>query len=230
MATVFISYRRADAGDMAGRLADRLKTLPQVDEVFLDVESISFGEDFADKIANVIRRSDICLILIGPEWHGPQSGEAGPRIKEDGDFVHMEAAMALAGDIRVMPVLLHGAGMPSMDVLPDDLSALPRLNAFPVRTEFFGQDAELLFDQMFGADREKPGVSPVERVARRGVGALMGGGLAVFFGIVGLVILNLTTGKSLDALFDYQAAPTFAVMAGVPVLGAILGGLFLNRR
>jgi hypothetical protein len=222
MADIFISYRRSDAGDIAGRIADHLRELPQVDSVFLDVESIGYGEDFVDKINHVISRSETCLLLIGPDWVGPREG-AEPRIRDENDFVRMEAAAALAGDINVIPVLLKENTMPTADMLPPDLQDLPRRNAFPLRTAFFAQDIEVLFDDMFGKDRILPGTSLATRLGRRAVKGVIWALMAALLLFAFTFILKVTTDRSLDSLFNYSKAVTLAVMAGVPLLGFLFG-------
>ena len=41
---VFISYRRSDTQDLAGRIADRIRAVPEVDHVFIDVDGIEPGQ------------------------------------------------------------------------------------------------------------------------------------------------------------------------------------------
>lgn len=229
MADVFISYRRADASDVAGRIADRLKELPQVDRVFLDVESIGYGEDFIDKINHVIGRSAICLLLIGSEWVGRRD-TGSLRIQEDGDFVRMEAMAAMNGKVKVIPVLLNDASMPTERELPPELVDLTRRNAFPLRTTFFSQDIEVLFDDMFGQNREKPGASLVSRIVRRSVGGVIWGAIAGALLFAFTFILKLVTGKSLNALFDYNNEATALVMLSVPLVGFLVGFWWRGRR
>jgi hypothetical protein len=47
---VFISYRRQEASGMAGRLYDRLADRFGDDQVFMDVDTIALGVDFAEVI------------------------------------------------------------------------------------------------------------------------------------------------------------------------------------
>jgi hypothetical protein len=68
---VFISYRREDTADAAGRVYDRLSRLLSKSNVFFDVSTISGGEDFKEKIVSAIGRSDAALIFIGREWLAP---------------------------------------------------------------------------------------------------------------------------------------------------------------
>jgi hypothetical protein len=58
---VFISYRREDTAAAAGRVYDRLSRLLAKPNVFFDVSTIGGGEDFAQKIASEISKSDATL-------------------------------------------------------------------------------------------------------------------------------------------------------------------------
>jgi hypothetical protein len=40
---VFVSYRRSDTQDLAGRLVDRLRAVPEISFVFFDVQTIAAG-------------------------------------------------------------------------------------------------------------------------------------------------------------------------------------------
>ena len=225
MTNVFISYRRDDAGDTAGRIADRLRALPQVDDVFLDVESISYGEDFIDKINHVISECEYCLLLMGPRWDGPRDGQLS-RIMEDDDFVRMEARAVLTSNIKVIPILLRDAPMPSAENLPSELAELTRRNAFPLRTSFFAQDIEILFDDMFGKGRARPGQSMVSKIGRLLTGGLIGGLIGGALLIAFAFALKLATGNSMSALFGYNREATALVMLAVPVVGFAIGAWF----
>jgi len=50
MAGIFISYRREDSGGHAGRLCDRLTARFGEDRVFLDIQDIRPGQNFATSI------------------------------------------------------------------------------------------------------------------------------------------------------------------------------------
>ena len=65
---IFISYRRTDAAHVAGRLADRLLDRDHKENVFLDVQSILPGRDFAEAVDEAIGTCDVLLALISPKW------------------------------------------------------------------------------------------------------------------------------------------------------------------
>ena len=65
MARVFISYRRTDNPDAAGRLYDRLRPEFGDDSVFFDVDTIPVGTDFSTHIETVLADCDVVLAVIG---------------------------------------------------------------------------------------------------------------------------------------------------------------------
>ena len=99
---VFISYRRNDTQDLAGRIADRIRAVPQVDHVFIDVDGIEPGADFASKIRRALADSAVCILLIGSNWRGVREQGGTARIFEDRDFVRLEASGALASELKSM--------------------------------------------------------------------------------------------------------------------------------
>ena len=65
---IFISYRRQDASHLAGRLYDRLADTFGEAQIFMDVDTIDLGRDFAEVIAGAIGSCQVLLALIGPRW------------------------------------------------------------------------------------------------------------------------------------------------------------------
>ena len=113
---VFVSYRRADTANQAAWLADRLAAHYGRPQVISDVDSIQLGNDFAEVIAAAVTSCDALLVLIGHQW---LAAVAGPV-----DFVRVEIESALTRGIRVIPVLVDGARMPTAAELPPSLAML----------------------------------------------------------------------------------------------------------
>jgi TIR domain-containing protein len=65
---VFLSYRREETRRIAGRLADRLTDRLGSTQVFMDVDTIEPGADFAAAIAREVASCDVLIALIGPTW------------------------------------------------------------------------------------------------------------------------------------------------------------------
>jgi hypothetical protein len=79
------------------------------------------------KLENV----DVLLAVIGPRWLDATDKKTGKRRLDDpNDLVRTEIATALRRGIRVVPVLVGEATLPSAEELPDDLKKLLRRNAY----------------------------------------------------------------------------------------------------
>ena len=147
---VFVSYRRADSQATAGRLAQFLDGISGVDDVFLDVDGISPGENFEQKIQQTLDKVSHVFVLIGPQWAGTSGGKELARIFESDDMVRRETLLALGSRARVIPILLDGTRMPGPKELPAELKALSTINAFELRTAHFDADMDTLLDSLLG--------------------------------------------------------------------------------
>jgi TIR domain len=134
---VFISYRREDASWPARWLADRLTARFGPGVVFQDVESIGPGDDFAAEIEAAVAACSVLLAVMGPRWLGVEEG-GGRRLDDPDDWVRLEVEAAISRGVRVIPVLVDGARMPSAGELPPSLSSITRRQAVvldPVRLD-----------------------------------------------------------------------------------------------
>jgi MinD-like ATPase involved in chromosome partitioning or flagellar assembly len=123
---IYISYRRSDSADEAGRISDALRARFGTERVFfLDVDSIRPGEDFRKAINKTVAAADVMLVVIGPNWLGANP----PRLNNPYDFVRIELEAALARDMPVIPVLVGGAQVPLASALPADIQSLAQRNA-----------------------------------------------------------------------------------------------------
>ena len=112
MARVFISYRRSETRWAAGRLYDRLAEVIGREHLFFDVSDIEPGEDFVQRIREIVGACDVLIALIRPTWSAVQDGSGKPRLMNPRDLVRIEIASALQRNIRVIPILIDGAVMP----------------------------------------------------------------------------------------------------------------------
>lgn len=227
---VFISYRRADTRDFAGRLADRLRTSPGIGEVFIDVAGIEPGADFQSRIEGALADSAVCLVVIGHEWAGPGGVNPGGRLHDAEDFVRLEVRAALANGMRVLPVLIHGAGMPRAEDLPPDIRALARLQAVTIRHDSFDRDAAYLTDVIL--KRRKPSTfgayarrHPVQAAVLRALTGFVTAAVAL---VLAAAVQNAVTGKSLDQLLGGRG-PVLLVIVLILATGA-LAPVVMGRR
>ena len=126
---IFISYRRVDSGGHALLLRKELSKLLPAVEFFLDVASISAGEDFVEAISAELAGCDLVIAVIGPRWLDARDAAGARRLDHPGDYVRIELETALERGVRIVPALVQGAKMPPPSALPDSLARLARRNA-----------------------------------------------------------------------------------------------------
>jgi hypothetical protein len=68
MPRLFISYRRDDTAYFTDRICDRLAKAFGDCNVFRDIDSISLGSDFRNKIQEALLNVDSVLVVIGNQW------------------------------------------------------------------------------------------------------------------------------------------------------------------
>lgn len=134
---VFISYRRDDTADVAGRISDAMARAFGRKRVFKDVDNLRAGENFGDQIRAVLPRCNVALILIGPGWLDAQDPSDGARRLDDpNDWVRTEIEIALnTPSLDVVPVLVNGAQMPRAGDIPECLRPLLERHAAIVRRD-----------------------------------------------------------------------------------------------
>lgn len=218
---VFISYRRDDTGAVAGRVSDRLRRLIGDANVFFDVSTIGGGDDFEQRIAAALATCDAAAVFIGESWLGASPATGAPRIAEDGDYVRAEIRAALARDIKVVPVLVGAAVMPTEAQLPADIAGLAKRNAMRLRHERFDDDSAALTKALTGLDDSRPGL--VRQLLFAAGGAVAGLALEV----AAALALNGATGKAMAQFIGVEL--TILSFVASALAGALIG-LRLARR
>jgi len=176
---IFISYRRDDSAGYARALYDRLVQHFSKERVFMDVDAIEPGLPFDEAIKSALDQCEVLLVVIGRRWMDKQAG-IGLRINDPKDFVRLEIAAALSRNIRVVPVLLDGASMPTEEELPEPLRELARRNALEVSNSRFGSDTESLILAVRKALGESDGRATLRKLrGSKSVLYWLIGGLAV---------------------------------------------------
>jgi len=217
---VFISYRRSDSAAMAGRIKDNIeKYLPNV-SVFMDVDSIDGGEDFKSRIEQSIAKTNILLVLIGPQW--VFNRERHNRMMDDNDFVRLEVASAIDADVKVYPILLEDSRMPSANDLPNDIQAITALNALEIRHSRFADDLKNCLIKIFEVPESALQGRRIWHYAKSvGIGIGLGAAALVLIAIIN----NLLFGKALDEVLGTEL--TIALIILVPTLLTIY---FIRRK
>ena len=144
MPRIAINYRRDDTSPWAGRLFDRLSAEFGREHVFMDIDHLEPGVDFAEEINRAITQSQVLVVMIGPDWATVKDSKGNRRLDSGMDFVRLEIAAALLGNLRVIPILVGGAVMPALEELPEDLKPLARRHAIEISDLRFHADVDRL--------------------------------------------------------------------------------------
>jgi len=110
----------------------------------MDVDGIEPGVDFVKTLDDQVARCVAFLAVIGPGWTDLKNAEGQRRLDQPNDNVRVEIESALKRDIRVIPVLVDGARMPTAEELPDSLKPLSRRNAVTLSHHRFGTEVDEL--------------------------------------------------------------------------------------
>jgi hypothetical protein len=170
---IFISYRREETAYAAGWLFNRLADRFGPDQVFKDVDSIELGDDFVAAITSAVGSTDVLLALIGDTWLTVSDDHGVRRLDDPEDFVRLEIEAALTRNIRVIPILVDGASMPSDDELPPSLAQLARRQALELSPSRFDFDTSRLLEVLDKtlAEVRHSESEPIRRSAADGRGA-----------------------------------------------------------
>jgi hypothetical protein len=143
---IFLSYRREDATPYARLLKSELTgRFPDV-RVFMDLDAIEPGLDFAEVIEEAVGSCAVLVALIGRQWATLADAEGRRRLDDPDDLVRYEVQTALERGVRVIPVLVDDARPLRRQELPAELHKLARLNALELSSGRYQYDADRLLD------------------------------------------------------------------------------------
>ncbi len=199
MPGVFISYRRSDSSTISGRIYDHLVNVYGEDQVFKDVYDIPAGSDFRKVIEEGIDACEVQLIIIGPNWLNAQATDGSRRLDSPSDFVRIEIEAGLACKvIRLIPVLVGGASMPSAAELPESIRELAYHNAITIRDDpDFRSDIQRLITSL----RLRFTLDQGQVRSRRTI-------LSVLGVVIVLVLLFIGARTLMPSVFTVAAVPT----------------------
>lgn len=140
MSKIFVSYRRADSGSTARRLADTLARTFGPSSVFIDTDSIRSAQNWKDEIDKALQESSIVLVVIGRQWLFLQDEQGRRRLDNDGDWVRAEILAAIKPGRTALPVLVSGASLPSEEALPECLRPLLSSHDYVINEEYWERD------------------------------------------------------------------------------------------
>jgi hypothetical protein len=214
--SIFINYRRDDAGGFAGRLADSLTAYFGPGRVFRDVTGIDYGDDFERVIDEKLAESGALVVVIGERWASVTKPDGTRRLDDPGDYVIREIGSALRGTIPVVPVLIGKASMPRPDELPAGLAELCRHNAMTVTDERWEFDVARLA-KVLAID--VPGSVAQRRLDRLKWLAL---GLLIASGLIATLAFCLTLRGTAPPPASLRAAGFAPIVSAIPFIAIVV--------
>ena len=161
--SVFICYRRSDASGEAAHIADRLSRRYGEGQIFLDVKVIQAGVNYERALERARQGAQVMLTVIGMQWIQSATEAGRRRLDDEADYVRIEIHTALSRGIRLLPILVQGATMPSDQDLPFAIRELAKIQAIPLRHDTFERDFLELqnhIDQTFTVSPSSRAISP----------------------------------------------------------------------
>lgn len=149
--SIFISYRRDDAGPEARAVRDAVDLAFGKGTGFFDTATY-LGAKWPDEIRKGLDRAHTVLAVIGGKWIGADDKWGRRRIDDPADWVRQELIAALASRKRVIPLLVGDASVPPAEALPMPLAGLPQRQAIQLRRDFWDHDIRLLIVQLHEMD------------------------------------------------------------------------------
>jgi len=147
---IFLSYRHQDAAPYARLLQSQLRERFPGVRVFMDLDSIEAGLDFAEVIGEAVDSCAVLMALIGRQWATLADEQGRRRLDDPDDWVRFEIRAALERGVRVIPVLVDGVKPLRQEQLPAELQKLARLNAVDLSYGRYEYDAARLLDLVQG--------------------------------------------------------------------------------
>ena len=114
----------------------------------MDVNNIGPGDEFADVLDRTLEATDVMLVVIGKSWSQVTDKEGRLRLDDRDDYVRREIVRALELNVRVVPVLVQDAVLPSESELPEPLKRLRGRQAVRLRHDRWGDDVKSLIDAL----------------------------------------------------------------------------------
>jgi chemotaxis protein histidine kinase CheA len=145
---IFLNYRREDSSGYAGRLYDDLADRLTDCDVFIDIDKIEPGADFVDVIDRALDGCDVVLAVMGKQWLSIADSKGRRRLDDPDDYVRLELEAALARGMRLIPVRVQGAEMPSSADLPESLRGLARRQAVEISDHRWRYDVDTLTSRL----------------------------------------------------------------------------------
>ena len=145
---IYLSYRHDETKMVAERINDHLMWRYRAGQVVGTITGTSL-QDYTMLVQTAIAQSNVVLVVIGPHWLTASNPQGNHIINDPVDPIHIELALALASGKLVVPLLVHGATMPTAQELPPDLAALSLHQGLIVHPDpQFPEDMAMVYAQI----------------------------------------------------------------------------------
>ena len=143
---IFLNYRPQDADVTTGRLIGHLERTFSPTELVIDAGGGPPGVNIFNRLELLVRKCQVFLAVIGPNWLSVQDRQGRRRIDRDNDLVRLQIEAALYYRKLLIPVLVDAADQPTGADLPVGIRMLARLNPVALRSHHFAADLRALVD------------------------------------------------------------------------------------
>jgi TIR domain len=146
---IFINYRQDDTSRETAIVRNALCARWGEDVVFMDKRSIWPSEYFDAETRDALSAAWVVIAMIGPNWLTIEDNETKTlRLNAPGDWVREEIAYALKNRIRVIPVFVRAAKVPTGHELPESIRQLPRSQGIKISDETLDIDIQRLIESI----------------------------------------------------------------------------------
>ncbi|MBN2527748.1 MAG: toll/interleukin-1 receptor domain-containing protein [Deltaproteobacteria bacterium] len=136
--SIFICYRRNDAGYISGLIREQLARYFKNCEVFLDTHNLNGGDDFERVLKDKVKNSAVVVALIGRKW-------MCWRLWFRSDVLRKELESAIENNIAIIPVLFGTRDLPVRWKLPSSIKPILKKQKISF---IFSEDFNYNFEQL----------------------------------------------------------------------------------
>ncbi len=145
MTKIFVSYRRDESQEIAGRIARRLQERLGSGSILCDSGEPPLGVNIRKHFAERIGSCDVLLAIMGKHWQTPPE-DGSSSLHEPFDCQRVAIESALAAGVPVVPVYVDGAQRAQEGDLPASLAELALLSGLSINDgpDFMNQMERLI--------------------------------------------------------------------------------------
>jgi hypothetical protein len=151
MLRLYLLCRPDRTQTVAQRVTDLLRSRYRAVEIIWDAPTVDVRDTqaFARRVEITMQRCDAALVIMGPDWLLAHSPRGLPWQEDPSDPMAVGLAAALRQKKLIVPLLAHGAVMPTADQLAPPLAGFVLHQAVAVRDDpYFLTDLRKVYTQL----------------------------------------------------------------------------------